>query len=79
VWVEEAGLDAARPVELSVSTDEAVTVRLATPDGARVVDIPAGEHSVSVRPCGGEDEPGPVDPEPPGSPPSDVPGEGPLL
>jgi len=75
VWVEEAGLDAARPVELSVSTDEAVTVRLATAAGARVVDIPAGEHSVSVRPCGGEDEPGPVDP----GPPEDVPGEGPPL
>lgn len=77
VWVAEAGLDASRPVELAVSTDEAVTVRLATADGAQVVDIPAGEHSVSVQPCGDVDDSRPLDSEPPGSPPDDVPGEGP--
>lgn len=73
VWVEEAGLDASRPLVLSVSSDERVDVRLAADGRARVVEVPPGEHTVTIEPCQGNgdgDSPGqgrdPQRPETPG-------------
>jgi predicted esterase len=72
VWVEEAGLDPSQEIELSVDSDEAVTVRFATESGARPVDVPPGEHTVSVAPCASDDSGSPRDgrPSPPEGRPS---------
>jgi predicted esterase len=52
VWVEEAGIDASRPIDLAVATTTETTVRLATPEGVRELTVPEGEHETTVSACG---------------------------
>ena len=49
LWVDTAGLDTSRPIEVTIETDRPATVRLAAENGSTKLDVDSGESTHTVR------------------------------